>query len=276
MMNRRDFFRGVSAAVLIQACGKIASAVTRQQFESKTVFRFAVGSDWHYGQPETPYEQYFRDLQSAFHTYEQQNPCEFFVLNGDVIHNDPALLLSASTLLKTLHPRIYATRGNHDMVAAAAWEQAWGFPLNHDIIIKDQVVLLGDTADEKGKYLAPDIDWFRKKLEQYKNAPNIFIFLHITPVKWTKNAVDSPEFQDLVRKYPNVRAIFNGHDHDQDTVKMLDGKIPFLFDGHIGGNWGANYHGFRVVELKEDGSILSFVMNPYNRQGETSFRSLMK
>jgi hypothetical protein len=40
------------------------------------------------------------------------------------------------------------------------------------------------------------------------------------------------------------------------------GKIPFLFDGHFGGSWGTDYQGFRVVELLEDNSIRSFIMNP--------------
>ncbi|CAL1516419.1 metallophosphoesterase [Chitinophaga sp. MM2321] len=271
MMNRRDFFRGVSAAIVIQACGKIVSAATRQHFDSKTVFRFAIGSDWHYGQPDTKYDLFYQELQTAFHAYESSHPCEFFVLNGDVIHNNPALLSPAAALLKKIHPRVFVTRGNHDMVTPEAWEQAWGFPLNHDVVVKDQVILLGDTADITGKYLCPDMDWFTRKLDQYKHAPNIFIFLHITPVKWTKHAVDCPEFQALIQQYPNVRAVFNGHDHDEDSVKMLNDKIPFLFDGHIGGSWGTGYRGFRVIELKEDGSILSFIMNPYNKQGERSF-----
>ncbi|MCW3463137.1 metallophosphoesterase family protein [Chitinophaga nivalis] len=270
-MNRRDFLRGVSAAVVIQACGKIVTAATRQHLSRETVFRFVVASDWHYGQPGTDATQFYHDLQKAFAAYQAQYPCEFFVLNGDVIHNDPALLLPAATLLKQLHPRLYVTRGNHDMVTPAAWEQAWGFPLCHDVVIKDQVILLGDTANEKGQYLCPDVSWFTAKLEQYKSASNIFIFLHITPVKWTKSGVDCPEFQDLIRKYPNVRAVFNGHDHDQDGVKLLDDKIPFLFDGHMGGSWGTDYRGFRVVELKTDGSMVSYLMNPYHKQAERTF-----
>ncbi len=272
MMNRRLFLKGVSAAVVISACGKIVKAVTPRHFDSKTVFRFAVGSDLHYGEPKTNYDQYFLDLQTAFSQYHRQYPCEFFTFNGDVFHNDPALLPLAAAKLKQLHPKLLVTHGNHDMVPAAAWEQAWGMPLNHDMVIGNQVILLGNTADEKGKYICPDVEWFAGKLEEYKTAQNIFIFLHITPVKWTDNGLDCTEFQALIRKYPNIRAIFNGHDHDQDSVKLLDNcPIPFLFDGHVGGSWGVGYHGFRVVELKEDGSLLSFIMNPLKRQNEQVF-----
>lgn len=271
MINRRDFFRGVSAAIVISACGKLASAATGKDFRSKTVFRFAVGSDWHYGEPGTQYEQFYNNLQEAFQAYEKQNPCSFFVLNGDVIHNDPSFLKPASEMMRKIHSRVLATRGNHDQVTPEAWQEAWGFPLNHDVVIGDNVILLGDTADINGKYLSPDVPWFTQKLEQHKNAANIFIFVHITPVKWTKHGIDAAEFQALIKRYPNVRAVFNGHDHDEDGVKLLDNKIPFLFDSHVGGSWGTAYKGFRVVELKADGTLLSFIMNPHQKQNEQSF-----
>ncbi|NSL88691.1 metallophosphoesterase family protein [Chitinophaga solisilvae] len=270
-MNRRNFLSGVSAAIVISACGRIAKAATAEHFGGKTIFRFAIGSDWHYGEPGTSYEQYYADLEKAFQAYDKVYPCSFFVLNGDVIHNDPQLLTPAAAMFRKLHPRVFTTRGNHDMVTPEAWQQAWGFPLNHDVMIDNQVILLGDTATQTGKYVSPDVPWFTEKLEQYKDAANIFIFVHITPVKWTKHGIDAPEFQALIKKYPNVRAVFNGHDHDEDGVKILDQKIPFLFDSHVGGSWGTPYHGFRVVELKADGTMLSFVMNPYTKQGEQTF-----
>ncbi|SEA75314.1 Calcineurin-like phosphoesterase [Chitinophaga terrae (ex Kim and Jung 2007)] len=273
MMNRRQFFKGVSAAVVITACGKIARAITPADLDMKTTFRFAVGSDWHYGEPNTPSDQYFTDLKNAFTKFNAENPCEFFVLNGDIFHNNPDLLLPAAEKVKTIHPAVYVTRGNHDRVTPEAWQQAWGHPLNHDVVMGDKVILLGDTATIEGKYVSPDVDWFSRKLEQYKDAKHIFIFVHITPVKWTANGVDAQEFQQLVRKYPNIKGVFSGHDHDQDGVKQLDGcKVPFLFDGHVGGSWGVNYHGFRVVELKKDGSLFSYIMNPVQKQGEKVFK----
>ena len=269
MINRREFFKGVSAAVVISACGKIAAAVTPRHFDSKTIFRFAVASDWHFGEPKTEYDRFYGDLQTAFRRYQQQYPCEFLVFNGDVFHNNPALLPPAAEKLRQLHPKLFVTHGNHDQVTPAVWEQTWGYPLNHSVVMGNRVILLGNTADETGKYTCPDVPWFAQQLEQHKEAADIFIFLHITPVKWTDNAVDCPEFQALIKKHPNIRAIFNGHDHDQDSVKMLDDcKIPFLFDGHVGGSWGVNYRGFRVVELKEDGSLLSFIMNPMQRKND--------
>jgi hypothetical protein len=64
-----------------------------------------------------------------------------------------------------------------------------------------------------------------------------------------------------VKKQQNLRAVFHGHEHDQDGIKWQDG-IPYLFDSHVGGNWGTPYKGFRVVEMQKDGSILTWIMNP--------------
>src|SRR5690606_24792580 len=96
---------------------------------------------------------------------------------------------------------------------------------------------------------------------------NIFIFIHITPVKWTKHGIDCPEFIDLLKQYKNVRAVFNGHDHDQDGVKIRE-NIPFLFDSHIGGSWGTAYKGFRIVELGKDNTAVTYILNPINKINE--------
>jgi hypothetical protein len=46
----------------------------------------------------------------------------------------------------------------------------------------------------------------------------------------------------------NVRAVFNGHDHDETGVRIDDG-VPYLFDAHYGGHWGTAYRAFRLVEV---------------------------
>ena len=92
---------------------------------------------------------------------------------------------------------------------------------------------------------------------------------HINPVKLTTHAVDCPELLELLKKYPNVRAVFNGHDHDEENIKTKD-NIPFVFDAHFGGSWGTNYRGYRIVELYNDNSIATWVMNPMEKINETS------
>lgn len=136
--------------------------------------------------------------------------------------------------------------------------------------LKKNAVLLGDTSNEKGEYLPPDLKWMETKLEAHKNLEHTFIFLHIPQAKWTANAIDTPAFFELLKKHPNVKAVFHGHEHDQDGVKMKD-NIPFLFDSHFGGNWGTNYKGFRVVELLKDHSMLTYLMNPTEKINQNTY-----
>jgi hypothetical protein len=64
--------------------------------------------------------------------------------------------------------------------------------------------------------------------------------------------------------------VFHGHEHDQDGATMK-GNVPFLFDAHIGGNWGTDYKGFRVVELMDDGSMITYMMNPGEKLNELRY-----
>ena len=75
----------------------------------------------------------------------------------------------------------------------------------------------------------------------------------------TPYAVDCPDLFSVLGKYKNVRAIFNGHDHNFDNVLMKE-RIPFIFDAHFGGNWGTDYRGFRIVELYDDQTIATWVV----------------
>jgi hypothetical protein len=272
-MHRRNFIHAVSGSFLLLSNRGIvrAASFNEQINEQKVMLRFAVASDGHYGQPNTAFKSYYQSLVRSVNEFHKKMPLNACVINGDIIHNNPAFLPEAAKELRQLQVPFYVTRGNHDKVSSALWEQTWGMPLNHSVVVKDQVFLLGDTANEQGTYLQPDLNFFRNSFDKYKNAKNIFIFLHITPVKWTDNAVDGVEFQKLIQQQKNIKAIFNGHDHDQDNVKML-GNIPFLFDGHFGGSWGTSYRGFRIVELLDDNSLRSYIMNPDVRINEFEVR----
>ncbi|MEP7257834.1 MAG: metallophosphoesterase, partial [Flavitalea sp.] len=89
----------------------------------------------------------------------------------------------------------------------------------------------------------------------------VYIFVHINPAALTPNAKDCTELYDIFSKYPNIKAVFNGHDHDEEGIKMKN-NIPYIFDAHFGGSWGTSYRGYRVVEVMKDGSAVTYVMNP--------------
>lgn len=223
--------------------------------------RFAVASDGHYGQPQTDFDKFHTDLVRWLNQEKLQKGLDFVVFNGDLIHNEPTLLYDVKTAYKRLTLPFYVTRGNHDQVGADVWEGTWGYPPNHSFARGEYAFVLGDTSNEKGEYLCPDINWLRSELARYKDKKGIFVFLHIPPAKWSPHGVDCPDVRELLEKTPNVKAIFHGHDHDEDGKKMSGGK-PYFFDGHFGGGWGTTYKGYRIVEIREDGSWQSYQYNP--------------
>jgi len=155
----------------------------------------------------------------------------------------------------------YVTRGNHDMVDGKMWIETFGYPLNHTVQEQQATLILADTSNQKGEYLSPNLDWLKQQLDRSSKSKHVFLFLHIPQAPWTKNSVDTPAFFDLVRRYPNIRAVFHGHEHDQDGIRT-EAAIPYIFDAHVGGNWGTPYRGFRVVEILKNNNLVSYMMNP--------------
>lgn len=271
-MKRKEFLQVGIPAFLLLANGKIIRAgnfVQNEAERQKVKLRFVVASDGHYGQKDTDYQNFHNTIISRINEEHAKQAFSFCVINGDIIHDDKTLYTEAKKKLDTLHPKYYVSQGNHDHVTAEEWQAIWSMPVNLDFVVNDCAILIGTTSNEKGTYLCPDIPWFKSKLEQYKNHQNVFIFIHINPGKMTRYGVDCPEFFDLLDKHKNVRAIFNGHDHDEEGIKMKNG-VPFIFDAHFGGDWGTMYHGFRIVELRNDNSILTYILNPTTRINEAT------
>jgi predicted phosphodiesterase len=277
--SRRSFLKNVSFATAFFAVGGYQKISANTVFEnrSKVALRFVVASDAHYGQPNTPYDEMIEKITRQINSFHQESPLDFCVINGDIIHNEKHLLPLAKQKLDALDPVYYVTRGNHDMVTADYWQEVWGMPLNHMVEVKENAIILGDTSNEDGKYLSPDLNWLAKQLEANKQKDNVFLFLHIPQKAWTANAIDTPDFEALVNQYPNITAIFHGHEHDQDGVKLLGTRqTPCLFDAHMGGNWGTPYKGFRVVEVLNNLSWLSYMMNPTQKINEFSRQEFYK
>jgi 3',5'-cyclic AMP phosphodiesterase CpdA len=272
-MKRRQFIKSLSVAFFL-INGKTILASDLSQFEKKKLaLRFVVLSDGHFGQPKTNYQEFYDIAIDHVNKQHTTKPFDFGVMNGDIIHDNVAFLGEAKKSLDNLKFPYYVTKGNHDIATPQLWESTWKMPLNYDVVVNDHVLLFGNTSNEKGEYLPPDMQWLSSSLKKYEKAENIFLFLHIPPIKWTSNAVSSLEFQDLVKQYKNIKGVFHGHEHDQDGIKWQDG-IPYLFDSHIGGNWGTTYKGFRIVEVYKDGSMLTYIMNPTEKMNLSELKEL--
>lgn len=271
-VSRRSFIRNVSLASVFLLGGRITSLSAEEVYRlrKRVTLRFVVASDSHYGQPKTDFDGMIEKIIGQVNSFHANSPLDFCVINGDIIHNEKPLLPLAKKQLEKLTMPWYVTRGNHDMVSETYWQETWGTPVNHDVVIKKNAIILGDTSNEAGKYLAPDLVWLKQKLDEHKKKKQVFLFLHIPQAKWTVNGIDTPAFFELIKNYPNLKAVFHGHEHDQDGVKMSN-HIPFFFDSHIGGSWGTAYKGFRVVELMDDSSLITYMMNPAEKMNEMTY-----
>ncbi len=261
-ISRRKFIQQISAASLLLAGGvHPLSAAETESLRKKSKLRFVVASDLHFGQEGTEYATNAVTFVQHVSTFHKKNPLNFVVINGDIIHDGKDFLVPAKQQFDHLPVNYLVTKGNHDMVSNAYWEEVWGMPTEHDVTFGDYTILMASTSNEKGEYLSPDLEWMENKLKAASSQKGVFIFVHIPQAKWTKYSIDTPEFFTIVNRNKNVKAVFHGHEHDQDGVKMME-NIPYLFDSHIGGNWGTPYKGFRVVEVLKDGSLLTYIMNP--------------
>lgn len=267
--SRRDFLRNLALGSAWMVAGGIRPLAAEEIFErrDKLRLRIALASDGHYGQAGTDYEGFFRTAVDHINAFHRKNRLDAVIFNGDIVHDDPKVMPDARKALDRFIPPYFPSRGNHDKVTPETWQEIWGRPLDYSFELKEVGIVVADTSNEKGEYLSPNLTWLKSELEKHREKKHVFLVLHIPQAKWTPNGIDTPDFFKLVNSTPNLRAVFHGHEHDRDGIFMPK-DIPFFFDSHIGGNWGTAYRGFRVVELMDDGSILTYIMNPEKRYKE--------
>jgi 3',5'-cyclic AMP phosphodiesterase CpdA len=207
-----------------------------------------VASDAHFGEKGTGSKRHLADFVAAVNRLHRSTPLDVVVLNGDIGHGGQRLLKEAKHVLDGLEPPLLVVPGNHDGVSAKTWQRVWGTPENQVRRFGERSLIAANTSDKRGRYLCADPKWLRSRLAAEAGQRDVLVFMHITPRRWTKHGIDCPSVRSLLARTPNVRAVFNGHDHDQDGIKT-DSGMPYLFDGRIGGHWGLAYRGFRLVDV---------------------------
>ena len=162
-LSRREFIKNISAASLVLMSGNVLSltAAEAESLKKKSILRFVVASDGHYGQAETEFDLNYTNIVKNITTFHNQSPIDFCVINGDIVHDGKDFLLPAKKLLDALPVKYYVTRGNHDNVSASYWNEVFDMPLNHDVVLGKNVLLLGDTSNEMGEFLSPDLAWLK-------------------------------------------------------------------------------------------------------------------
>jgi 3',5'-cyclic AMP phosphodiesterase CpdA len=268
MSTRRSFLKTSIAGAVVSSLPAISVAAitqhnTRSTSNSKSRLRFAIASDGHFGQPGTNYKQDHENIIRWLNNAHDQQPLDFVIINGDLVHDQPGLL---SVVKKDYYDRLkvpfYAIPGNHDLADTALWKSVFGYEDNLSFMKNEVGFVLANTSDTKGKYLCPDNTFLKRELDKLKDLKTVFVVLHIPPHFWVPESpfVDCPDTIDLLHSYSNVKAVFHGHDHSLDSV-FYTKKLPHFFDSHIGGNWGTTYKGYRIVEVDAEDKITTYQVN---------------
>jgi hypothetical protein len=264
MFTRRRFIGQTIRAAMLISAGNVLQSFAPGTFglpdRKKVKLRFALASDGHYGQPKTDFGATHSSMIKWLNQERKSRGLDFTVVNGDLFHDDPAFFPQVKKVWDGLDMPWYATHGNHDKVTEEMWKETFSYGWHHTFDMKDCGFIILNTADETGKYICPDLGFAPAALRKYADLKHTFVFMHITPFKWTENGIDCPELIPMFDAQSNLRAIFHGHDHDQDGVKENNGK-RYFFDSHVGGSWGTPYYGYRIVEVLKNGDIFTYQMN---------------
>lgn len=278
--SRRRFLATTSGAALLSSLPARWVSAEELPANSKPLLRFAVASDLHYGQNNTPFDEMTGEMVDWINAEKRGKGLDALFLNGDLTNDSsPMLLQLRDKHLSRLEVPYHCIKGNHDFVDQAAgsptgsWQAIWGYPANHTITLGDYVVVMCDTTApaKSNVYLAADIDWLKQQLEAHKKAPAIFVMIHINQRKhgvegWPKHGLHDKAEQpkgeavmSLLESTPNVRAVFHGHNH-LETGVYVSGERRYFFDSHVGGSWGAK-RGYRIVEVHEGGRLVTCQIN---------------
>jgi hypothetical protein len=272
MSNRRKFLKssliGMAGINLLPAINTFAETATPARplgAEGKFKLRFGLVSDGHYAQPNTEYDKFYGDMIGWINKEHQTNHLDFLIVNGDLVHNRPDLLPKVKeTYLDKLKVPYYTISGNHDHTDGPMWKAVFGYEDKYTVDKGDIGFVFANTADIKGKYIPPDAAFLKASFDKFKDKPIVFAVLHVPCKVWMPEEkdifIDHPEIIDLLHSYPNIKAVFHGHDHSLDGVRFT-GKLPHLFDSHFGGDWGTEYKGYRVVEVAMDNKINTYQVN---------------
>ena len=278
--SRRRFLKTSAATVLAGAVPGRWVTAAEVQPGSKLKHRFAAVSDLHYGQVNTPFDERAGDMVRWINSEKKSKGLDALFINGDLTNDSsPMLVQLRDKQLSKLEVPYYAIKGNHDFVdgqpgsPTESWGKIWGYPSNHTVKIGEFVFIMADTSAPATSniYLAADIDWLKRQLEEHRAAAGIFVMIHIPQRAhkvdgWPKHGIHDKAEQpkgeavmDLLESTPNVRAVFHGHNHLETGVYVSDER-RYFFDSHVGGSWGAK-RGYRIVEVYEDHKMVTYQVN---------------
>src|SRR6476659_731499 len=118
MPNRRDFLKLSFKTAVVISAGNTLQAFAGSKFilphASEIDLRFAIASDGHYGQSLTGYEEKHDEMVAWLNDERKTRGFDFTMINGDLFHDDAAMLPLVKKQWDKLQMPYYVSHGNHD------------------------------------------------------------------------------------------------------------------------------------------------------------------
>lgn len=172
------------------------------------------------------HDTYQRLLDTVRTCNQLKNKPDFYILSGDLIHDDESYYKEFFEICKNLERPIYPMMGNHDKrdflkkYIQPELVDEHGY-LNYTIKSNSLDVICLDTAIEdkiEGTLNHTSMQWLEKELKNNIEKP-IIIFMHHPPIEIGSILFDhikcnnGEDFINLISQYKNVSDVIFGHVH---------------------------------------------------------------
>ncbi len=299
--NRRQFLIGAGITGLgIAGVGKLlfdgvdfsGSQVAAVQIpKSKLLQRFAVLADTGTGSANQ------QAVGTALANYHAKHPFNTILLAGDNIYTNGEFTKIEAVFRQPYHElldrgvKFYASLGNHD-IRTSNGDLEVAYPefnmkgqryyIHGQGDVRFFVLNTNDLVDSESPIRAKQLDWLDRALAASKAKWNIVYGHHniYSAGVYEINQAMKADVTPILKKH-NVRLWINGHDHNYQRSKPIDGTTFMVCGGGGAGlypvkpqSWTAfakSIHSFGIVEVYQDQILLTGI----NSQGEIIDRGLV-
>ncbi len=277
IITRRDFLK-----VSVGAAGFILSDFFKPE-DRKPLARIGIVTDPHYAQIDSRINRYYReslDKMKECIEFMNREEVDFLVELGDFVNGSEEgtleYLYEIEELYSTYRGARYHVLGNHDLDSLSkdqfqsvirnsgiSQEATW-YSFNRNglhLVVLDANFRSDGTDYHSGNFQWTDanipeeqLGWLDQDLT-YTDLP-VLIFVHqlLDEDEGSHYINNAAEVRSILEKFPNVLAVFHGHQHD-GQYKQINGIHYYTFIAMVEGSGVAN-SSYSIAEIHNNGDII--------------------
>lgn len=186
---------------------------------------------------------------------EKMKGLDFFIANGDLVHDDSSFLPIVKSKFDEVGVPYYVTYGNHDRATEQEWLDVWGYGRDMDVVFGDYAFLMPRSADETGARIPVNTSWLANKLNQYADKKGVLLVTHVPQTSNWRNSPDATEVRQILKQSKNLIGSVFSHVHGGTTTEKID-NLMFAMTGHFA-HYGRNFYSIRKFEIDQNDEISS-------------------